>query len=107
MSYNPHLIMQKIEGRGIGNFKEWRRNFGPGVAGRRAFRLITGQTDCEIRSGCNSRAIETVDYDVLGELELKASCGGGHSFLIKKDIEDDLVSIGRNTVFGKNGWGRA
>lgn len=99
--------MQKIEGRGFSNLREWRRNFGPGEAGRRASRLIIGEIDCEFRSGCTNRAVETVDYDVFADLDQKASCSKAHSASMRRDIDADLALIGRNTAFGKNGWGRA
>ena len=97
--------MQKIEGRGFSNLREWRRNFGSGGAGRKAFRLIAGGSDSGLRYGCNKRAIETVDYDVFGEGDLLPSCGSNHSRSMQEDITFDLKE--RGTVFGKNGFGRA
>ena len=98
--------MQEVEDRrGFSNLREWRRNFGPGRAGRDAFRQIAEGTNCGLKSGCSKRAIETVDYDVFGECDQLASCGREHSASMKRDIDADLGE--RQTVFGKNGWGRA
>ncbi|MBI2031299.1 MAG: hypothetical protein HYT08_01655 [Candidatus Levybacteria bacterium] len=98
--------MSKIEGRGFNNFKEWRRNFGPGNAGRTAFRLVARGNNCEFKPGCGTRGVETLDYDVLGELEQKLSCGNKHTRFMREKIEHDLISIGTNPSFGKNGRGR-
>jgi len=106
--YNSEMNFQerKIK-RGKENFS--RDQFGPGIAGEKAYRIISSGAECEAilspNKKCGKRGIMTLDFDVLGELEQLVSCGDEHMELMKEIVDRDLGE--RKTVFGINGWGRA
>lgn len=88
-----------------------RDQFGPGEAGRRAYEIILAGESCrailENSERCGKRGRETLDFDVIGDLEQLPSCGDDHTEVMRQRIEKDLELMGRTTAFGKNGWGRA
>jgi len=82
-----------------------RNLFGEGEAGNRAFFLISAGSKCEGAKNCGA-ATTTVDFDVLGELEMVPTCEG-HRAVIEKRVLEDLTRQGRLVSFGVNGRGRA
>ena len=83
-----------------------RKLFGSGEAGEKAFKLISTGPRCESRIPCQRLATKTIDFDVLGELEMVATCRD-HELGIRKQIEADLAKSGRRVSFGNNGVGRS
>lgn len=88
-----------------------RENFGPGKAGESAFRIISLGAFCETRlddgKPCGEVAKQTLDFDIIGELEQMPVCGLGHRSIEVNRINEELRAEGRNTIPGFNGFGRA
>jgi len=90
-----------------------RDNFGPGNAGDRAFNIMLYGDGCEriidfeTKEMCGKPPASVLDYDVAGDLEQRLICGEGCALSAMEAIQNDLSSIGRNTIFGINGFGRA
>lgn len=80
-----------------------RENFGPGLAGERAFNLIKIESSCQ---ECGGEATHTLDFDVLGDLEQILVCDKCLPEVERK-VREDLAKIGRLSNFGVNGRGRA
>lgn len=86
--------------------KEERRGFGRGRLGRAAFRMVAKGRECGLNN-CLEKGTQTLDFDVLGSAEQLPVCSPEHRALLEERIEQDLNRIGRSTVFGRNGFGRA
>jgi len=88
-----------------------RSEFGKGHLGETSWQLISGGATCGAigQSGnpCGNPGIGTTDFDVLGDAELVPHCNLEHHRKIIQDVRRDLEAQGRNTVFGRNGFGRA
>ena len=90
-----------------------RDMFGEEKAGEMAFALISNpKTICEAIIGeegevCGGKARETLDFDVFGNLEMIAHCGGSHGRLIEERVAEDLRNAGIFSSFGRNGCGRS
>lgn len=86
--------------------KKERRDFGRGRLGKSAFRMIVQGIECGL-GNCLEKGTQTLDFDVLGSAEQLPVCSPEHRTLLIEGIELDLNRIGRSTVFGRNGFGRA
>ncbi|MEK7517108.1 MAG: hypothetical protein AAB583_01030 [Patescibacteria group bacterium] len=95
--------------------KKLRRKFGPGNAGRSAFRIIAKGAMCEgiIRNEngesdkCRDRAQFTLDFDAprVNALEQIAACRGCID-TIKSSVQQDFERQGSFYSFSINGKGR-
>jgi len=93
--------------------KALRRQFGPGKAGRSAFRIIAKGTPCQapeiLGNQCNNAAQVTIDYDVarVNALEQIASCRECE-LPIQSGVQNILRNNGvwNSPSFGRNGKGR-
>lgn len=96
--------------------KELRKQFGPGKAGRSAFRIVDEGVQCEglkVNEGgkiekCIKRAELTVDFDVPGVnvLEQLPSCSDCTD-KIQLKVREDCEKQGGFVSFSINGRGRA
>lgn len=90
-----------------------RDEFGPGKAGVSAFyAMLYGDgcerlMDLEHNELCGQNPIRVLDFDVMGDLEQKLVCSDDCQENIMSKVNEDLAAIGRNTIFGINGFGRA
>lgn len=89
-----------------------REDFGPGHAGNLAFIAVSGGTPCETyiddaKTKCGQPPIGTVDIDILGDVDPFPYCSGEHAVTLQNQLLEDLHRQGRNSVPGRNGFGRA
>ena len=89
-----------------------REDFGPGELGDHCFFLIEHGITCEAIVGldgerCGEPATGTTDFDVLGDPTILGHCNEEHHWAIKIRVEKELALSGRNTVVGRNGFGRS
>ncbi len=91
----------------------YREDFGPGEAGQRAFDALMFGKGCErkvddgTKKRCGNEPVEVLDFDVAADLEQLLICGVECRISAMEAIQNDLSKIGRSTVFGINGRGRA
>ncbi|MDP2585618.1 MAG: hypothetical protein Q8P29_01925 [Candidatus Levybacteria bacterium] len=96
----------------LSELRELRKTFGPGTAGKEAFRIIAKGAICEgfknDETRCENAAILTIDFDVprINVLEHIPSCGDCR-VKIEKTIFKDCSAQGNTPSFGINGMGRA
>lgn len=91
--------------------KKLRKEFGPGIAGKNAFRIIAKGASCEGLSGgkkCDKKAERTIDFDAprVNELVQIASCIDCQPKIMNKVIKD-CSRWGNIPSFGTNGKGRS
>lgn len=100
----------------LNELKELRRQFGPGEAGKSAFRIVAKGAQCEgskvNKDGAIEKCIEpaelTVDFDVprvnvLEQLPSCSECTGKIQLKILEDVKEQ----GGFCSFSTNGRGRA
>lgn len=89
-----------------------RKDFGLGILGDHCFFLIEHGITCEAivspdGEHCAKPAIGTTDFDVLGDPTILGHCSLEHHEAIMSAVRKELQLSGRDTVFGKNGFGRS
>lgn len=92
---------------------ELREQFGPGVAGKKAFLIIATGTVCEVKSTsnggekCEKKGVGTVDFDMHAELEQAVFCED-HQDTVYGDVKASLGEAIPWAVAGMgiNGRGR-
>ncbi len=95
----------------LSELKGLRKQFGPGQAGKSAFRLIAKGAACEgnkiAGNECNSLAMVTVDFDVprVNALEQIPSCIPCQGIIMTR-IARDFARENSSPSFGVNGLGR-
>lgn len=75
-----------------------RENFGPGKAGERAYRLISFGVACETKvegETCGKMATGTMDFDVIGEMDMIPVCTEEHWAFVAELVEQSLRNQGR------------
>lgn len=91
--------------------KKIRSDFGPGVAGKSAFRIIAKGAICEGTKDrgekCNKKAEKTIDFDaprvnVLVQIPTCTDCLPQ----IKDTVSKECIAQGSTPSFGINGMGR-
>jgi hypothetical protein len=103
-------MKNKKEVQSVGVIK--REDFGQGELGDHCFFLIEHGITCEAIVGldgerCGEPATGTTDFDVLGDPTILGHCNEEHHWAIKIRVEKELALSGRNTVVGRNGFGRS
>lgn len=88
-----------------------RDQFGDGKGGDYAYQTVISDLKCKAidpvsRKKCENDAMQTIDFDVFGQMECISNCGKSCAELIRKTVERDLAKHNQVTAFGKNGWGR-
>lgn len=88
-----------------------RENFGPGEFGEHCYLLIRHGIPCDAIVGpdgerCGKPATGTTDYDYNGDPTILGHCSEEHHLMIVSGVRKDLQLIERETVFGRNGFGR-
>ena len=89
-----------------------RSDFGNGKLGEISFQwIMSGTARCEARlengHPCGKIAIGTTDFDTFGDTTTSGHCSPEHHEVIIFQIRSDSQSRAQQSVFGKNGWGRA
>jgi len=96
----------------LSELRKLRTEFGPGNAGKAAFRTIAGGAACEGRgedgSNCSNQATETVDIDAprINVLVQLATCRSCESSIVSK-VSKDCLDQGSNPSVSINGRGRS
>jgi len=88
-----------------------REEFGEGPAGDYAFHIVSTSDKCEAidpnsNKQCKNYAVQTLDFDVIGQMEVAPNCSDECAKLLQIRIRGDLAKHNMTTAFGKNGWGR-
>lgn len=80
-----------------------REMFGHETLGLRDFQIMSAGPSCQ---ECGDvPASYTLNFDVLGDAESVPVCDKCGP-LVEAKVSQDVASIGRTTIFGRNGWGR-
>lgn len=117
--YGLQHLRLALTARTSDQLTELRKDFGPGIAGRKSFTSIALGASCEaiieekreevIR--CGKPANGTLDFDAAGkELECMPICGDECFEALRKRIASDRQDNGYwedPATFGRNGFGRA
>lgn len=89
-----------------------REDFGPGTAGTMAFFAVASGFPCQTyidgdKNICGNSPIGTVDVDIRDDVDTFTYCSKEHGSQLKDQLVKELESMGRYTVPGRNGFGRA
>jgi hypothetical protein len=88
-----------------------RENFGPGMAGEKAFLAIASGAVCESKTTHkdkqNPLGDRTVGFDIGGAYDFVVVCSEACEQAVRNIIEKELLELGRVPSFDKNGFGRA
>jgi hypothetical protein len=88
-----------------------REEFGNGPAGDYSYLAVKNGEKCEaidpeLNIPCNNFPEQTVDFDILGNMEVIPICSDKCAGFAQEIVERDLTAQNMVTIFGRNGFGR-